>query len=116
MSEREGLAAGLDELNTNLVALRRDLGVVGRRQDRMTGVGVVLAVIGLIVILLGAAALTQLYTSDERIQSRIEQNNQLICPVIGILASTDPPRSTEAGRAAAAKAQGLYRNPQFGCR
>lgn len=101
--------ATLTGLAEELANVRTDLQRVTDRQDRVVTTGVLAIVLGIV-----AAAVIGLLVADN--QNDIEANNALLCPVIRILAASDPPRSTPAGVVQQARIEAETRRPGYPCR
>jgi hypothetical protein len=104
----ERLQLSVDQLTAELQAVRTSLLIVDSRLTRQTRVSWTAIAVGIVVALVLGFTVVDNHRS-------IVANNQLLCPLIGILASTEPPRTTPAGKQMAHEAGGLLRSPAYNC-
>lgn len=108
-------AEDLDEVRGEIAGARTSLDRVG---DRQWWIVVALGVIAVLLALLTTAvivATVRFSASDQAIRTAVRNNNQLLCPTIRQLASTDPPRTTAAGRASQEEFARIMRSPEYNC-
>jgi|SRR6187551_1159146 len=96
----------LRDVDNTLAGIGEQLDDLGRRQSRMIRIGIAAIVAGLLSVIAISLLVTSAITA-------IQAQNAVICPAVGILASTDPPRTTPAGRRQAAEAEKLLRGAAF---
>lgn len=105
----------LDGVTVELADVRTALDTVAARQ------GWIVIALGVVALLLAAAvtvgtvAVARFQASDQAIRSAVQDNNQILCPAIRQLASTEPPRTTPAGDAQAEEFARLMRSPEYNC-
>lgn len=96
----------LHDIDETMISLSDQLIRIGDRQVTMIRVGVaaivvfLVAIVAVVVVLLGNRA-------------TVKAQTDLLCPSVGILASTEPPRTTPAGREQAEAARRLVDGPAF---
>lgn len=98
------LPALVTELTEEIAGLRDELAGTAKRQRAQTWS--IRAGVAVAAVLIWAVA-------DNR--SDIEANNRLLCPVLAIVGSDNPPRETAAGRAMVTEIYRLGHRPEYGC-
>lgn len=104
-----------DALTLELQGCRDDLTVVARRQGWMLVALTVVAALLAVLAVIGTVAVVRFQARDEAIAAAVRNNNQLLCPTIRQLASTEPPRTTPAGKSSQEEFARLMRSPEYNC-
>lgn len=110
MSDLDELAASLDRLDARLTAISPDLVSVSGRLHRLARTVLVCAVVA---SLIGFGIIGTLVATRRGL---VTTQNDALCPVIRILTSTDPPRTTPAGQAQEARIRAVTERPDYPCR
>lgn len=102
------LQTSVDTMTDQLTGLRTDLDAVADRLQRQTRVSWTAIIVGVVL-----AGLLIYAVTDNR--AAIASNNKLLCPVLSIVGSNNPPRTTEAGRVFVNRIYELGHRPAYGC-
>jgi len=108
MIDLDALDKSVREMTAEFAGLRLDLTGVGKRQVKQTRVSWTAIIVGallFVVLVLGVL--------DNR--KEIAENNRLWCPVLAIVGSNDPPRTTDAGQRMVHELHRLGQQPAYGC-
>lgn len=110
MTELDELTASLDRVSAQLAVIGPDLIAVKKRTHRLART--VLAC-GIVAGLIGAGIILTLFATRRGLDTA---TGDALCPVIRILTSTDPPRTTPAGQAQEARIRAVTERPDYPCR
>jgi hypothetical protein len=109
MSELDDLTASLDRVSAQLAVIGPDLISVKARTQRLART---VLVCGVVAALVGAGIIAALLINRRTIDTA---TGDALCPVIRILTSTEPPRTTPAGQAQEARIRAVTQRPDYPC-